>query len=141
MTIAAREFAIQKHGSQMYGQHPYVYHLDQVAEKVGEMFRHGSRSNKDTLNKVAYLHDVLEDTDTVHQELEELYGTTVADAVLLLTKCSGLSYEHYISKLKKNYYALSVKIADTRCNLKQSILDNDKNRTVKYAKQLVLLEE
>ena len=26
-------------------------------------------------------------------------------------------------------------------NLKQSILDNDKNRIVKYAKQLMLLEE
>ena len=35
----------------------------------------------------------------------------------------------------------AIKIADTRANLKQSILDNDKNRIVKYAKQLMLLEE
>lgn len=35
----------------------------------------------------------------------------------------------------------AVKIADTKANLKQSILDNDTKRIVKYAKQLILLEE
>ena len=35
----------------------------------------------------------------------------------------------------------AVKIADTKANLKQSILDNDTKRIVKYAKQLMLLEE
>lgn len=35
----------------------------------------------------------------------------------------------------------AVKIADTKANLKQSILDNDKSRIVKYAKQLMFLEE
>lgn len=40
MTNKARDFAIKWHGDQKYGDKPYVYHLDQVAEIV-------SKSNQD----------------------------------------------------------------------------------------------
>jgi len=52
----------------------------------------------------------------------------------------GESYEYYIEKVKSDEVAWIVKIADTRCNLRQSILDDNKGRIVKYAKQLMLLE-
>ena len=141
MKITSREFAIQKHGSQMYGDKPYVYHLDQVAEEVEKLHHRQSSITSKILQDVAFLHDSLEDTDTTINEIEKIFGNTVAEAVTLLTKRSGLRYDYYIRDIKRNFYALGVKIADTRCNLKQSIIDNDEKRIVKYAKQLMLLEE
>ena len=140
MTNKAREFAIKWHGDQMYGDKPYVYHLDQVACEV-KILHSADDKTAQLLQTVAYCHDLLEDTDCKYQDLGHEFGWTVADSVLLLTKTKDLRYDYYISKIKKNFYALGVKIADTRANLKQSILDNDKNRIVKYAKQLMLLEE
>jgi len=44
-------------------------------------------------------------------------------------------------KARESTITKAVKIADTKANLKQSILDNDTKRIVKYAKQQMLLEE
>jgi hypothetical protein len=44
------------------------------------------------------------------------------------------------NKARESTITKAIKIADTKANLKQSVLDNDKNRIVKYAKQLMLLE-
>lgn len=140
MTNKAREFAIKWHGDQMYGDKPYVYHLDQVASEVKRLYTDDD-SIAQLLQTVAYCHDLLEDTNCEYECLGSAFGWTVADAVLLLTKTQGLRYDYYISNIKNNFYALSVKIADTKANLKQSILDNDTKRIVKYAKQLTLLEE
>ena len=140
MTNKAREFAIKWHGDQMYGDKPYVYHLDQVAAEVKRLHTADDKTSQ-LLQTVAYCHDLLEDTDCECEDLGSAFGWTVAEAVLLLTKTQGLRYDYYISKINNNFYALGVKIADTRANLKQSILDNDTKRIVKYAKQLMLLEE
>ena len=137
MTNKARDFAIKWHGDQMYGDKPYVYHLDQVADYVVQQ-------GYDTLDfycAVAYLHDILEDTECSYQEIEKTFGWQVASAVETLTKREGISYRDYIKHIKQSCIASVVKIADTKANLRQSILDNNKNRIVKYAKQLMLLEE
>ncbi len=129
----AREFAIQYHGDQKYGDKPYVYHLDMVYKNL-------DNTCLDWCRCAAYLHDVLEDTDCEYEDLYNNFGMFVADAVLRLTKCSLYSYEEYIDSIKKDAIAHAVKIADTRANLTQSVLDDNKSRIVKYAKQLVLLE-
>lgn len=135
MTNKARDFAIKWHGDQMYGDKPYVYHLDQVVANL-PVFMRG-----DWEGDIAYLHDVLENTECGYEELAEAFGVFIADAVYTLTKQEGVSYDYYISAIKSRRISRIVKIADTKANLKQSILDNDKNRIVKYAKQLMLLEE
>lgn len=128
----AREFAIQYHGDQKYGDKPYVYHLDKVASYVGNAhFK---------VQVVAYLHDVLEDTDCDYETVAFNFGEDVAYAVELLTKFPDYEYNAYISDIKTNGMAHAVKIADTKANLAQSVLDGNKGRIVKYAKQLVLLE-
>lgn len=141
MTNKAREFAIKWHGDQMYGDKPYVYHLDQVA---GIVSRENQGRSSDTLRwlvEIAYLHDTEEGCGVTYHHLADLFGVEVAHAVDLLTKNKDVLYDDYIHRLKQNFYTKAVKIADTKANLKQSILDNDKNRIVKYAKQLMLLEE
>lgn len=132
LVTRAREFAIQYHGDQKYGDKPYVYHLDMVANNLF--------SAHYKVQCVAYLHDVLEDTDCEYETIAYNFGEDVAYAVELLTKFPDYEYNAYISDIKNNDMAHTVKIADTKANLTQSVLDNDKGRIVKYAKQLVLLE-
>ena len=43
-----------------------------------------------TAVQIALLHDVLEDTDTTYEELEETFGNDVATGVLTLTKQTEL---------------------------------------------------
>lgn len=136
MTNKARDFAIKWHGDQMYGDKPYVYHLDQVAAHLLQLYDEDSWEVT-----TAYCHDLLEDTACEWEDLGHAFGWTIANAVVCMTKQKGEAYDDYISKVMSNQLSLIVKIADTKANLKQSILDNDKNRIVKYAKQLMLLEE
>lgn len=132
----AREFAIQYHGDQKYGYKPYVYHLDYVFNNLA-----GSPwGYSDIHGAVAYLHDILEDTDCEYEDLEKNFGYVVADNVLRLTKDKQIDYQDYITIVKGSLISHAVKIADTKANLTQSVLDNDKGRIVKHAKQLVLLE-
>src|ERR1700742_5077227 len=78
----ARWFAIRAHADQRYGEHPYVKHLDDVAELVG------LGAGEFTL-VVAYLHDVLEDTAVTHRQLVAEFGSAVAVEVGAVTDPPG----------------------------------------------------
>jgi hypothetical protein len=53
----AREFALQAHGNQRYGSHPYSYHLDAVADLLAPF--------GDEAQIAAYLHDTGEHTKSL----------------------------------------------------------------------------
>jgi (p)ppGpp synthase/HD superfamily hydrolase len=55
----AKEFAIIAHGDQKYGEHPYSVHVDEVAHIASE---YGELDEA-----VAFLHDVVEDTETTEE--------------------------------------------------------------------------
>lgn len=69
----AREYAIEAHGDQKYGEHDYVYHLDAVAflAKPYGIFAQA----------LAYLHDVGEDTPKTREELAAMFGEDLAQMV------------------------------------------------------------
>ena len=146
--ITAKMFAEAAHDSQMYGENPYTQHLTDVVMNVRVEIRsmgiQGKSFSTDVVQILmdsAYLHDVVEDTDTSLETIRTLFGEQVAEVVDLLTKRKCLSYKKYIDNIKQNEYALLVKIADTRANLAQSYYDNNEKRIAKYAKQLALLED
>lgn len=56
----AIDLALLWHGEQRYGKMPYFIHLRHVDEWV--VARNGYEHNE-TLRPIAYLHDILEDTD------------------------------------------------------------------------------
>lgn len=141
----ARSLARHLHCEQRYGVHSYTKHTEDVVSRV--ILDNGAYLD---LQIIAYLHDVLEDTDISVTVITELFGRDIASAVVALSKTyvtsdgyrtSKPSYESYINKVKRNPLALSVKIADTQCNLAQSQLDGDTKRIEKYSKQLALLQE
>ncbi len=121
----AKQFAIEKHGDQKYGgDRPYKYHLEEVAGAT-YLFC------KDPLcAAVAWLHDVLEDTDTKYIEIENKFGPTIAKAVLALTDKDGKNRAtrqlntYYI--IRDNPIALKVKLCDRLCNMQESVGVEDK---------------
>lgn len=116
----AYDFAKRKHddtGAVRKGSgQPYFVHPEMVAEVVAA---YGGTA---TEIEAALLHDTLEDTDTTAEELEAIYGPTVAQIVEEVTnfqpEVDRLGKEEYINQelLELSPSALLVKAADCLVN-------------------------
>lgn len=137
--IKAMQIALDAHKGQMYGDKDYSYHLALVVEKCKELYE--SCVNAENLIAVAWLHDTLEDTPINATMIYYRLGAEIANAVVSVTKVEGESYNDYIHRVKNNSLGLKVKIADTLCNLEESIKIQDQHRIKRYTKQLQLLTE
>ena len=136
----AKILATGAHAGQKYGGYDYTYHLEKVVGKVMELYPESRRLQE--LLIVAWLHDIVEDTEaTIEDLLEAGFPTEVVKAISAISKETGESYEEYLSKVKISKLALKVKIADTLANLHQSIKEGQYQRVAKYVKQLSLLTE
>jgi len=78
-----RTFAATAHAGQTYGSEPYTAHLDAVAEIVRGV------DPSPIAATVAYLHDVVEDTEISTVDLYHAFGPRVATAVMVLTDPPG----------------------------------------------------
>jgi (p)ppGpp synthase/HD superfamily hydrolase len=119
----ARDFAIKKHGSQMYGENPYVYHLDKVYEVIL------SAGLGVDYQVAAYLHDCLEDTNTTKEELLILFNENVVNLVYSVTGEGENRKERKQSMLNKlNDFndGISLKMADRLVNILESKSTNAK---------------
>lgn len=125
------------HDGQFYGEENYHMHLYSVAIRVDL-----AGGDDDEQLAIAWLHDILEDTDcTVEILRDNGLSDRVISAVIAITKVQGESYEEYISKVRNNPDARFVKKMDTLDNLTNSLIESNSYRIKKYAKQLLLLEE
>lgn len=130
----AKALAAHYHGNQKYGDKPYMYHLEQVVTNV-KLLTDGAED----LLCIAYLHDILEDTDIDQDVVTELFGETISWSLTCISKEHTRSYDAYIRRVVSNHNALLVKYCDTLANLSASIEDGDQGRISKYTKQLDLL--
>lgn len=109
-------FADVKHSGQKYRGLPYTHHLAAV-EHALKVFGYQDQ----ILLEAAWLHDVVEDTQTKLKEIKEMFGPTVADLVYAVTNEDGpnrkvraaLTYP----KIRANYYAVALKLADRIANV------------------------
>ena len=97
----------------------------------------------DTEKAIAYLHDVLEDTDASVDELRNMFSTEIVDAVITLTRNKDDSYFEYIQKVSKSKLAKKVKAADLLHNLDITRIkrptEQDYKRLEKYKKAILYL--
>ena len=115
---------------------PYIMHPLHLAESMTD----------ETTTAVALLHDVIEDTDITAQMLLEMgMPEEVVNGVLAMTHGENEDYFEYVARVKKNPYALKVKIADLEHNSDLTRLDNvtdkDIQRVEKYRKALEFLKK
>ena len=136
----AVQYADEKHKHQKRKDgSPYIIHPLAVAEIVVEM-----GLDIDAILG-ALLHDCIEDTDASHDEIEKLFGPTVAELVEGVTKLTRANFssteEAQMENLRKMFMAMSkdirvvlIKIADRLHNM----------RTMQYqspAKQIIKCKE
>ena len=120
----AVEYADVKHQRQKRKDgSPYIIHPLAVAEIVTEM-----GLDCDAVLG-ALLHDCIEDTDASHEDIEKLFGTTVAELVEGVTKLTRADFssseEAQMENLRKMFMAMSkdirvvlIKIADRLHNMR-----------------------
>ena len=124
----AYEFAKKEHGDQCRRSgEPYIIHPLEVAYILAEL-----EMDEDTIC-AALLHDVVEDTPVTNKDIEEMFGTSVAEMVAGVTKLNSLSYssaqERQVEDYRKMFLAMGkdirvilIKLADRLHNM----------RTLKY---------
>ena len=123
------------HGGQLYGGRPYTYHLKSVVDKVN--FLYGESSKLKLLQQIAWLHDIVEDTEVTPDDLSDYgFSSDVRFAVLAVSKIKGESISDYYDRVALNKLAFKVKIADTMSNLEHSLRDGHVKRVMKYTKQI-----
>ncbi|MBQ7674263.1 MAG: bifunctional (p)ppGpp synthetase/guanosine-3',5'-bis(diphosphate) 3'-pyrophosphohydrolase [Alphaproteobacteria bacterium] len=117
-------YAMEAHGSQKRSSGPpYFYHPAEVARILAEI-----GMDVPTI-ATGLLHDVLEDTNTSFEELEELFGSEIASLVRGVTKLSSVKYssreEYQADNIRKFLLAISrdlriliVKIVDRLHNMR-----------------------
>jgi len=123
MKTKAREFALKHHGEQKYGEHPYLVHLDAVAELVQQY--------GEPAVVIAYLHDVIEDTEVSFRDVKKEFGSFVADCVAVLTdepgedrkERKGKTYSKMARVCGETEIALLVKAADRLANMRACVAD------------------
>ena len=123
-------------------------HLGQV-DKAGEDYiKHpemvASFVKTDEEKAVAYLHDVIEDTELILEDLNKYdFSKEVLEAVDIITKKRGEDYQSYLNSVKKNKLARAVKLADLRHNSDLTrlikVTEKDIKRKEKYQKAIDFL--
>ena len=100
--------AVEAHSSQRRKTgEPYIYHPIAVAKIVAKEIGLGAVSIA-----AALLHDVVEDTKYTVEDIEELFGTTIARIVLGLTKISRLNKEQDASIQAENFRKMLLTLHD-----------------------------
>lgn len=133
----AIEIATTAHAGQTdKGGVPYILHPIAVADGV------------ETAEQkiVAYLHDVIEDTNiTAGDLLAAGFPDNIIEAITVITKKDGVPYMDYLQSVKENELARVVKMSDIRHNMDLSRIanptDKDFKRVEKYKEALKSLSK
>ena len=116
---------------------PYVVHLSNVAMEILIASAHTDNFNLGFAVQVALLHDMIEDTSTTFDELKNIFGVEIANAVSALTKNETLPkvnrMQDSLQRIKKLQHEVwAVKLADRITNLQPPPPHWDKEKKIKY---------
>lgn len=114
LLASAISFATEAHSGQFTRDGlPYILHPLTVMNNIA--LRYGS--SLEDLLCIAILHDTLEDCqDVTETELELLFGKSITESVVNLTKTTTITYEEYVNQILSDPYASAVKMADIEHN-------------------------
>ncbi|ACK84877.1 HD domain-containing protein [Methylorubrum extorquens] len=146
------QFAAQAHAGQVdKGGKPYIRHINRVAAAADKRAHHalevdGLKINPEHVLQAAYLHDVVEDTKTVPDDLVRAgYAPEVIEMVRLLTKTDEpMNYAERITALieTRNLGAILIKLSDNEDNASiERQLPTKEDVTARYAASLPRLRD
>lgn len=133
----AKQFAKRFHGDQKYGNKQYFYHLENVANIVEDY-------GEDCII-LAYLHDVVEDTDCSLTDIQDNFGIVMANYVWLITDCiddnrkerKRKTYVKFLNNKEDNKCqdVFIVKTADRLSNLRECVKEDNQKLLNMYKKE------
>lgn len=114
---------INRHRGQKWGSYEYEVHLHLVRDIAALIFDHKNHVDfegvmrEDVLN-IALLHDLLEDTESSAEEIDERIRPSVVLLSRNLSQQEGMSYKDYIRFLAESAdeRAMIVKLSDALAN-------------------------
>ncbi len=152
MIDRARKLAYSAHkGQTRWGGEPFIVHPKGVVEKLRDSdnstmpktfdFYAKSEATKEYFYIVAWLHDVVEDTEYTLGDLLDLgFDYNVVRAVDAITRRDDEDYLEYILRVRENVIARQVKIADIEHNLESFNTKKNKSRADKYRLAIEVLK-
>jgi len=118
----AKDFAIEHHTRinhlRKYTKQPYHVHLKAVAEIVADV------SDNEDLIAAAWLHDVVEDTEVTHSEIEDCFGEGISKLVYELTDKSTLDDGNRAIRKKKDREFLATASNEAKLVKLADLMDN-----------------
>jgi len=122
--------------------------LSEKFDKAGEpLFAHAERmaAHAETYGEatVAFLHDILEDTDCTEEELRDVFTDVVVDAVVVLTRRQEETYQQYIERVAEDeaIFARPVKVLDVEDHLSNNLESIPESLIQRYRKALATLQD
>lgn len=109
----AGQYRIGKNGEKL----PYITHIYEVMK----ILTNEANITSDTVLTVAALHDTIEDTACTYEDIAEIFGEDIAEAVNLLSRKDGQNFDDYAEKIfnsKKFPWLGSIKLADRIHNMR-----------------------
>jgi len=129
--ISPKEFALKAHSGMKYGSVPYSDHLYDVVYLIDIYNINGSSTYiSSVLQAAGWLHDVLEDTDATYEELQNLFGSNIANLVEAVSDEKGKNRKERKAKTlpktrKYGTHAIFIKLCDRLANIENA--SNTKN--------------
>ncbi|HEX4106888.1 MAG TPA: hypothetical protein VHX88_02065 [Solirubrobacteraceae bacterium] len=133
--VEARALAVRAHADQRDRDGSFhIQHVARVAEAVPRSDGH---------QRVAWLHDVLEDSPVEIEQLEQRLPAVELEALVLLTHDDEETYDGYVGRIvsadgEAGSLARAVKEADMLDNLRRSSLARDP-AVARYGRALAML--
>ena len=122
MLLEAKKFSLEAHKGDVYGGYPYGKHLNDVYNVLVSF-----GIFDEFVLVISWLHDTIEDTQIVYEDVKDEFGCEVADVTYLVTDKRGRNrkerHQNTYPELAKNQYARLVKIADRIANITNSMHD------------------
>ena len=136
----AEQFAKQKHVGMTRndGKTPYFEHLKGVVDRLKNL----GIADDDVLS-AAWLHDIIEKTNTTFDDMEKRFDSKVAVLVLALSKDISLpkakQEEQYVKQLKEaSFEAKIIKLCDISANLRDiKNIPMSKTKKVKTVRKML----
>jgi len=142
----AYNFAAIAHGEQKIKGcgYPYIFHVSLTAIEVMNALSLEKTANPDLAVQCAFLHDVLEDTQTTYDDILKSFGRPVADGVMALSKNASLApadrMPDSLKRIKLQPPEIwKVKLADRIVNLSLPQPDWNTEKKAEYRAEAVVI--
>ena len=109
----ARHYAVEAHGDQMYGDKPYVVHLEAARQVLHDVLLVGP------VTIAVWLHDVVEDTFRTRQDINVNFGEHVGTLVWAVSG-EGANRKERVASLYPKIHSLPQPVAYEATSLKLS---------------------